>query len=410
MRGIIRPNAPNKLTLPLLILVASFSIPHVSSIAPFLTEMSEEFDVSDGLTGQFGTMSFVGTFLIAVGLTPFVQRMSLRRLMVIAAYIVGISTVLTAVFPSFWAVMVTRLLAGIGAGIITSGVLASVPRAWSDPAARAKHVGLIVAAFAGGPGIWSPIMKYIGDGSSWEAAVIVYGIISVIVGVVAFSLLPALPGGGGATATLAQRIKTSTRLIWYPVLGQVFLNRAIVRAGLGSITTFIAVFTIYFYPGSDEWIGFMLAAVGLGFIAAATISGFLISRFKGPAGTAVYFGFGLTATTALISWVTPDPAVTTALLFLFGGCAAMVMTATQLLIFQHSGEHQASAVFMSGAIAPLGNVIGAIIAGIAVDASTDLTAFRWLFTAIGVAVVIPALLAARQIRNQRAIETGCGAD
>jgi predicted MFS family arabinose efflux permease len=100
-----RPATSNRLTLPLLMLIATFSIPHISSMSPFLTEMANDFDVSEGLAGQLGSVSFAGAFVIAVVLTPFVDGPSLRRLMAIALIVVGIGTFLTAVIPSFWVVM-----------------------------------------------------------------------------------------------------------------------------------------------------------------------------------------------------------------------------------------------------------------------------------------------------------------
>jgi predicted MFS family arabinose efflux permease len=408
--GLVRPEAANRLTLPVLMLVATFSIPHISSIAPFLTDISEEFDVSDGLAGQLGSASFAGTFLMAVVLTPFVGGLSLRRLMAAALILAGISTFLTAVIPSFWAVMATRVFAGLGAGMLGSSAIGSVARAWEDPATRVKRLGLVIAAFAGGPGLWAPLVRLSADASSWQFGVAIYAIITIVTGVLAWALLPELAGGPPVQVALKERIKTAVSLVRYPVLGQVYLTRAIMVASIGAIFTFIAAFGEHFYPGSDAWIGVMIAAAALGFMTMALASGLVISKLGGPTKSAIYFTIALAVFNSLLAWVTPNPAVTTFWLILWGGTAAILMTATQDLIFGHSGENQTSAVFLSGAIGPLGNVIGVVLGGIAFDAVADLSAYRWYLTTIGLLVIPPMIWAARQARVQRSLETAPAAD
>jgi predicted MFS family arabinose efflux permease len=392
------------MTLPMLMLIATFSIPHVSSMSPFLTEMADDFDVSEGLAGQLATVSFAGSFVIAVVLTPFVDRLSLRRLMAIALVVVGISTFFTAIIPSFWLVMATRVLAGLGGGMIGSSVLGSAPRAWTDPATRLRRLGLVIASFAAGPGLWAPFMRILADGSSWQSALVVYSIASVVIGVLVWGLLPDLRGVARAGLALSTRISGAVKLAWYPVLGQVYLTRAISVAIFGAIIGFIAGFIDHFYPGSEAWIGPMIAATAIGFMVSALASGALINRIGGAANASLYFLLASAVITSLLIWVTPDPMVTIIFLFLWGASAAIVMSATQEILFTHSGEHQVSAVFLSGAISPLGNVFGVIFGGIAFDAAADLTPFRWYITVLGFLAIPPMLMVIRQIRAQRELE------
>ena len=408
--GLARPETANRLTLPMLMLIATFSVPHISSIAPFLNDISDEFDVSTGLAGQMGSVSYVGTFLMAVILTPFVGGISLRKLMVIALIIAGIATFATAVTPSFWGVMVTRVFAGLGAGMLVSSAIGSVARAWEDPAGRAKRLGLVVAAIAGGPGLWAPLIRLIADATSWQFGVAFYGILSVATGLLAWGLLPGLEGAAPVYVALRDRIKTSLGLLRYPVLGPVFLARAIMAMSVGVIFTFIAPFSEHFYPGSDKWIGPMIAAISLGFMVMALASGLVISKLGGPMKAAVISIIAMALFNSLLAWITPDPVVTTIWLILWGATAAVVITSTQDLMFTHSGEHQTSAVFMSGSIGPLGNVFGVIIAGIAFDAVADLSAFRWFLTIVGIAAILPTLLAARQARPQETMEPAIAPD
>ncbi len=408
--GLARPETANRLTLPMLMLIATFSIPHVSSMSPFLTEMADDYGVSEGLAGQLGSVSFAGSFVIAVVLTPFVDGLSLRRLMAIALIVVGITTFFTATIPSFWAVMGVRVLAGLGGGMIGSSVLGSVPRAWADPTARLKRLGLVVASFAAGPGLWAPFMRLVADTSSWQTALVIYSIASTVTGVIIWTLLPELGGAARVGVAITRRVSAAVKLIWYPVLGQVYLTRAISVAAFGAVIGFIAGFSEHFYPGSDAWIGPMIASTAIGFMISALVSGAVVTRMGGAARSALIFSALSAVTTTLLAWLTPDPIITVIILFLWGACAAIVMSSTQEILFTHSGEHQVSAVFLSGAIGPLGNVAGVIMGGIAFDAAADLDPFRWYITILGFLAIAPMFMVTRQIRAQRSLEPAVAAE
>lgn len=400
---LVRPESTNKLTLPMLMLIGTFAIPHVSSIAPFITEMSEEFDVSEGLTGQMGSISFAGTFLMAIIVLPFVGGISLRWLLALSLIASGVFTVLTAITPSFWLVMGTRFCAGVGAGSVMAAGMGAVGRGWPDPNQRVKRIGLVLAASAGGPGFWAPILR-ISDQSSWQTGVLTYAIASIAVGVLAWIALPGFAGQPQPSVTIKARIKSALALLRYPVLGHVYLSRAISTAMIGTIFGFIAAFNVHFYPSSDEWTGPMIAAAAAGFMVMALSSGVAIRASGGAARALLLFTVVMVADTTLLAWVTPDPLVTTAWLVIWGASAAVVMSSSQELLFRHSGENQTPAVFMTGVIGPLGNVIGVIIGGIAFDASADLAPFRWYITIVGLAIIPPTILAVREANARHVVE------
>jgi predicted MFS family arabinose efflux permease len=363
--------------------------------------MANDFDVSEGLAGQLGSVSFAGAFVIAVVLTPFVDALSLRRLIAIALIVVGIGTFFTAIIPSFWAVMAVRVVAGLGGGMIGSSVLGSVPRAWTDPKIRLKRLGLVIASFAAGPGLWAPLMRVIADASSWQTALVIYSVASLLIGVLVWGLLPELGGVARAGVAITSRITTAVKLIWYPVLGQIYLARMISVASFGAIIGFIAGFSEHFYPGSDAWIGPMIAFTAIGFMISALLSGTMVRRIGGAARAAMYLSVISAVLTTSLVWFTPDPVISVMFLFLWGACQAVVMSSTQEILFTHSGEHQVSAVFLSGAISPLGQVAGVIIGGIAFDAAADLGPFRWYVTALGFLAIPPMYMVTRQIAAVR---------
>jgi predicted MFS family arabinose efflux permease len=73
-----RTDNTNWITLPLIMLVFPLGSAHVSSVAPFLNEMSRDMGVSIGVMVQLGTAQFIGAFVSAILLAPFIAQLQLR--------------------------------------------------------------------------------------------------------------------------------------------------------------------------------------------------------------------------------------------------------------------------------------------------------------------------------------------
>jgi len=220
-----RATTANLATLLILMVMTAFGGTHMT-VAPFLNEMARDFGVSKGLAGQLGTVTLLAMALSAVSLVPFIGRLSLRPVLILGTAGLAAASVFTGLVPWFAGFLLIRFAAGVAGGLVFAGCMAALGRAWQDPAARAKRIGFIIAAGAGGPGLIAPALRLVAEAENWEFAQIAAGGFLGVAAFVCWFALPAMPGRqDSAVLPLRERLLAATRVPRLPVVGPVLLLR-----------------------------------------------------------------------------------------------------------------------------------------------------------------------------------------
>jgi len=100
-----------------------------------------------------------------------------------------------------------------------------------------------------------------------------------------------------------------------------------------------------------------------------------------------------------VAWITPHPALTALFVLLFGFSIGVYFNGLIAIIIDGAGDRQDTAIFVVGAIGPMGGMFGAALGGLAVGAAADYAGWKVL-----VAVLATVLLAA-MFGTRRAVLT-----
>jgi predicted MFS family arabinose efflux permease len=398
--NIVRPTGTNWLTLPIIMLVIPLGAAHVSTVAPFINEMSADLDVSVSLAGQLGTAQFIGALVSALALIPFISRIQLRQALFWSAAVLAVSTFVTGLGMSFAVMFAARVVAGLAAGIAMAGAYAAMGRAWPEADERNKKMGFLVAALSGGPGVLAPIMRLVAEPTSWQVATIAFAIFVGLIALLVLVALPRLEGSpSGKEATLSAQMFASVKVVLLPGIRPLLTIRMLVWMAAGISLFYFPAFFIGEYPGNEAWLGLVYTLVSLGgFMAGSLINVVLLSRVKGPINILWPAGLFFPLGTIAFAFITPNPAITTAIFVVWGFTFGLHITNCINLLYVFAGEKQSSAVFTDGAFQQVAALMGTTLGGLAIAIAPEFLGWKLLIAFIGLATLIPLILVVRQAK------------
>lgn len=377
------------LTLPALMASITFSFPHEASMAPFLNEIVADFGLSAGVAGQLGTATYLGGVTAALALAPLIGQMTIRRVLVTALIVVAGTSILSGVLENFAALLITRSITGAAAGIVLAATLAAIARAWSDPKTRVVRTGFVIGAMSAGPGIFAPGLRVLGEFVHWQTGLIVYGLVTAMVGLFVAFGLPSLPGSV-SEISYKSRLAEAGRVVGMPVIRTVLGMRFISQITFGLVFSFLAAFFVVLHPGKEGWLVPMFFVGPFGFMLSAFIGGPLLAKFGVMKLTAL--AIMLTGATVFVFvWFAPSPYLSAVLFFQYGLLMGLAQTGMTALIYQHSGDRLGAAVFVNSAMGPAGSMVGAVLGGVAILAVPGYDGYKAFVTVVALGMVIVAL-------------------
>lgn len=158
-------------------------------VQPMMPLLSKEFAIN---AAQSSLVLSVSTGLLAVGLLitgPISDRIGRKPVMVFALVCAALSTLASAVMPTWETVLATRALVGLS----LSG-LAAVAMTYLSEEIHPQHIGLAMGLYIGGNAIGGMCGRLITgvliDFVSWHTAMLVIGGLALIAAVVFWRVLP----------------------------------------------------------------------------------------------------------------------------------------------------------------------------------------------------------------------------
>ena len=398
-----RATRTNRATLPLLVLAAVFGIIHVATVAPFLNEMAGEFGTSRELMGQLSTVTSLASVLAAISAVPFIERLSLRPVLVLGTVGLAATSVLTGLVSWFPGLLLVRFVAGIAAALVIGGCMAAVGRAWPDAAARAKRQGFVIAGMAGGAGLVAPLSRLIAGATGWQTAQIAVGAFIGLVAVAAWVLLPEMPGRPDDTPSpLRERLLAAMRVPRLPVIGPVLLLRLTSAAVVACLYAYLAGFIVDTYADAEHWIGPVFAAGSLAYAAAVILGGPLMARLGGPMRVSELGVVAQIGTAAVFLWVTPGLPITMLLYAAWGMAAGLYFNGQIAMLYEHGGREQSAVMFTDTTVSPVGAMLGAAVGGAAIASMGGFVGWQVTLMATCVAMLLPLPFVRRSARRQAA--------
>lgn len=364
----------------------------ILTLAPILSDVAAEFEVSIAQAGQLRILAAPLAALVAVGAGRSLVRFSPRALLGVGSALLAFGSLASAVAPTFALLAGAQVPAWAGVAIlIVAGVAATAT--WSEPERRTR---VVAHALAGPPAAWIVGMPLIGAVAevNWRLAFVALPLPAALLVGVAVARRPAdapLAGASGSLVGLLGRVEARR---W--ALGELLAN----SAWAGMLVFSGALFT--------ERYGMSTAATGLALagVAAAFLGGNQLAGRGDPsrAGRVMLEGSAGAALLVALTWALTPPVAVTLLLFAAAAFVAATRTVAGTVYgFQVSGDLGREVGSIRAVANQLGYLVGSVLGGLAL-AIGGFSALGVVFGGLFVASTLPYVCVRRICPTRLALE------
>jgi DHA1 family inner membrane transport protein len=327
----------------------------------------------------------VGAPIIAVLAARIARRTLLIGLMALFAAGNGLS----AVAPSYHALLLFRFLAGLPHGAYF-GVAALVAAAMVPPNRRALSVARVMTGLTVATIVGVPLANSLGQAFGWRLGFAVVAVLAVVT-----MVLVALYAPHGPASRDASPLRELGALKRPQVL-LTLLTGAIGFGGLFAVYTYVASTMLAVTHVSEHLVPLVLAVFGVGMTIGNLAAGWAADRFLN--GTAIALMLSTAAALALFPAAAGNVWTLSADIFLIG-CGGGLGAVLQTRLMDVAGDAQALAAAAHHSAFNVANALGPWLGGLAISAGYGFTSTGWIGTALslgGLAVFLLALALERR--------------
>lgn len=242
-------------------------------IAPVLTQIAGEFEVTTGTAGLLVAAYGAPGVLVSLVSGPFSDRFGRTRFLIGGSLCMGAFTLLGAFAASFAVLIALRVVAGVGAALIFPNVSAIVGDNFPyRDRGRAMSTVIAFNTMAGVVGV--PSAGIIAEATSWRISLAIVGVLCLAAAVLLVFLLRP-----------AQVVRSESRFfdLYRRILSNASAKAAIVSSFLGSLywfawSTYIVVFFETVYGLSRGVASTFALTLGLGILIGSQLGGRLGDR------------------------------------------------------------------------------------------------------------------------------------
>lgn len=323
-----------------------------------LPSIAAELRVTEGMAGMLVTIPGLVAALAALLVTAGVGKADRRNVIIGLSLLLVLSNLMVALSPSFIPVLIGRAILGVGVGGFWAigGALGArlVPAAHAARATSVIFAGISLGTVAG-----VPAGALLGEALGWRAAFGAASALAVLVTLMQFWLMPALP------------TNQAVRLNQLPVL---LRKRGVQLGMLATLLIFIGQFSAYTYVTpfliqaagmSAKVVSALLLAYGVAGFIGNIIGGWFVA--KSVRGALIATGLVMGLSTLALPFAGHSAAGVTALIVIWGLAFGMMPISVQSWMFQASADALESAGALFVATAQISLASGALVGGVAVD-------------------------------------------
>jgi predicted MFS family arabinose efflux permease len=183
-----------------------------------LPQISSSLAGSDGRTGLLLTFYAIVAGATAIPFTAWTTHLPRHRLLLVVLAVFVLSQVGAALAPTFWWLVVARLVCALGHGLFWS-ILAPVAARLAPDGQEGRATGIVFVGNSLALVAGLPLGTVIGQLAGWRVAFLVVGAGGVLTLVALWVLLPALPGAedAGLSMALLRRVGERRLIALYAV-------------------------------------------------------------------------------------------------------------------------------------------------------------------------------------------------
>ncbi|MDA2519863.1 MFS transporter [Bacillus cereus] len=327
-------------------------------IAGLVPGISETYQKS---ASQVGQAVSIFTLCYAISAPLFASLLAgkpIKKVLLISIVIFGLANALTAMAPNFSIFLVSRAIAGIGAGLFSplavagSTMLVPVEK-------KGRALGLTIGGMSMGTVLGVPIGLYIANQFDWQLAMWFVVVLSVVAALSIIKFLPQVP----VTAPPAMKERLA-----------MFLDKRVTVTVLITFFASIASLGLYTYlsplihdlTDSNE-LTVYLWAWGLGGLFGSVLIGYLIDYFKKPKTLMAMILIILTCSVICIPLMINLSIIKYLPFFIWGAMGWASGAPQQHILLSYQPKHGSAAVALNSSINYLGSAVGATLGGVVIS-------------------------------------------
>ena len=328
-------------------------------LAPLLVDIAAEFDVSVAVAGQVGTATFAAWAISVVSVGPLSDSLGRRPVALAGLSLLAVGVLASAFAPNLETLMVTRVVTGLGGGMIPPNGMAAVVDV-VPPARIARAIGTLVSFPTLSAGIGVPAVALLADLGRWRLPFLVIGFLLTACIVLNWFWFPKNEAARPRTFMVFSRYRD---LLALPVLRSILAANLAQRIAYMAIFSYLATYLIDDYGVSVGAVALPLALVGIGGVIGSYIGGTVAARPDRMSLVAASARGGGVAAATLFSVDLPVWAVvaiaTVSIALLSLPWTVMIAVCTEI-----SGNSRATGVGLLGVSNQTGAVGGAALGGL----------------------------------------------
>lgn len=356
------------------------------SLVPFF---AADLRIDEPAAGHAISAYALGVVVGAPVIAVLAARIARRTLLIGLMALFALGNALSAIAPSYHALLLFRFLAGLPHGAYF-GVAALVAAALVPANKRALSVARVMTGLTVATIIGVPVANWLGQAFGWRTGfVLVAGLAAVTMALVA---LYAPVGEPSRDASPLRELGALRR----PQVLLTLLTGAIGFGGFFAVYTYIASTLISVTHVSEAWVPVVLAVFGIGMtignLSAGWAAGFGLNR------TAIAIMLWTAASLAFFTTSTGSLWTITLAVFLIGlggGLGAVLQTR----LMDVAGDAQALAAAAHHSAFNVANALGPWLGGLAISAGYGFPSTGWIGVALslgGLAIFLLALALERR--------------
>lgn len=356
-----------------------------------LPAIADDLDVGIGTAGLMVVATGLVGAVAAPVVTVLTSRLDRRVVLVSLTVLLVVADGLAAIAPSFWVLLIARMLLGVGIGgfwAIGAGIAGRLVR----PELTIRATSLITAGVSVATVVSLPLGALVSSLASWHLGFVIGGALGVVALVLQLAMLPRIPA--------QQRVRFATlgSLLSVPRARVGLIAAAFVFAAQFAAYTYIAPYLQQLVGVGPDTVTIALLVFGVAGIVGNFAAGFTLDR--SVLGTIGASKFVLAAAVVLLPLLAHSVVGVFVLLVVWGlvwGALPLGMQ-TWMSTASPAGSQTGLALFVT--TIQLAIAAGSVLGGVAVS-SFGLAADFWL--AGGVAIVGAVVLVAMGLRKSSAV-------
>lgn len=366
-----------RMNLPLLSLLTLMTVAAATAVsqafgrftyAVLLTDVRDEFGISNTLAGTFGSANLAAYLLASLAVSLMLARVGVVQLSRLSVITVALGLCLLTLAPSSTWVAAGLVLTGLGA----AGVWITAP-ALAAAALEVHQRGIAIGVAISGVGIGIAVASLLDMVVDWRSVYLIEALVGAAV-VLALFLLP-IPSPVTNSPALGLR---AIRL----VPGWQWLLTAYGAFGLGMsiVVTFLVALLEDDAGLSARNASFAFALLGFGSVFGGPATGYLADRCGRRVALLAAYGC-MTGTIVLLAW--GDASVSGVGAFAFGIAFNAVPVAVTTVVADHArGAAFGAAYGLTTVVFGIGLTIGPQLGGILADATGSFRPGFWFAAAV----------------------------